>query len=306
MARLSPQLARFLQDAEKFVQSYSKIIGAFPLQTYGTALVFSPIESEIRKTQWKERLPCIKMATSVRGSLLGTQQRSLKGHTDSIKGLVFSPDGKTLASTASDLTVQLWDTTTSEHQQTLGCDDALIDIVAFSPDSKILALGDMDWEIRLWDVADGKHRQMLEAHDGALTIVAFSPDNKILASGSDDGTIQLWDVATGEHQETFEVPNPPARRICFKGQCLCFKGPCLETDRGSPSLTIHSGPSSRSAEEGRVRSLQCVASKWVTKDGKRALWIPHEYRGVMAVHSHTVALGHDSGEIIFLRFSFAD
>ena len=52
----SSQLVGFLEDAEKIVLGYRSIIERAPLQTYGTALVFSPIRSEIRIQHWKERL----------------------------------------------------------------------------------------------------------------------------------------------------------------------------------------------------------------------------------------------------------
>jgi len=47
----SRRLARFLKDAEKFVLSHGSIIKRAPLQTYSSALVFSPTMSEIRNKQ---------------------------------------------------------------------------------------------------------------------------------------------------------------------------------------------------------------------------------------------------------------
>jgi WD40 repeat protein len=45
--------------------------------------------------------------------------RWLRGHTNSIWALAFSPDGKTLASGSADQTVRLWETATGRLKETI-------------------------------------------------------------------------------------------------------------------------------------------------------------------------------------------
>ncbi|MDE0685935.1 MAG: hypothetical protein OXI63_23660, partial [Candidatus Poribacteria bacterium] len=82
----------------------------------------------------------------------------LEGHTNSVHRLVFSPNGKTLASASEDRTIRLWDVATGTHKYTLTGHNAWISSIAFSPDGKILASADSEHRIRLWNAVKGQYR----------------------------------------------------------------------------------------------------------------------------------------------------
>lgn len=124
----------------------------------------------------------------------------LHGHTSYVRGVAFSPDGKTLASGSDDGTIILWDANTFQPiGQPLIGHTYQVSSVAFSPDGQKLASGSFDGTIILWDVLT--HQPIgypLKGHTHVVLTVAFSPDGKTLASGSDDRTVILWDVSTGQ------------------------------------------------------------------------------------------------------------
>ncbi|MEG4487710.1 WD40 domain-containing protein [Microcoleus sp. D2_18a_B4] len=116
----------------------------------------------------------------------------------SVRSVIFSPDGKLLATGDTDGIVRLWEASSCREILTCKGHTNVVESVAFSPDGKILASGSYENTIKLWDVKTGECLKVLQAHTGSVMSVTFNPDGNILASGSFDGAIRLWDIHTGE------------------------------------------------------------------------------------------------------------
>ena len=80
----------------------------------------------------------------------GKELITFKGHTKELNSVVFSPDGKRLATGSLDGNVKLWDVVTGQEVANLKVDQNFVTSVAFSPDGRTLVTGNMDNTVRLW------------------------------------------------------------------------------------------------------------------------------------------------------------
>ncbi|MEH2421976.1 MAG: AAA-like domain-containing protein, partial [Nostoc sp.] len=80
------------------------------------------------------------------------EQNRLEGHSDSVNSVVFSRDGKTLASASHDKTIKLWNLETGKEITTLRGHSDSVNSVVFSRDGKTLASASHDKTIKLWNL----------------------------------------------------------------------------------------------------------------------------------------------------------
>ncbi|MFH0901974.1 MAG: protein kinase [Pseudomonadota bacterium] len=126
----------------------------------------------------------------------GERIKTLHGHDDSVWGLAFSPDSKTLVSAGLDGKILYWDRDQGTSRTMATLSDGVWRI-AFSPDGKRLVSAGFDRILRIWDVSSGVEQLRLEGHRAAVNGAAFSPDGSLIASGSFDKTIRIWDARLG-------------------------------------------------------------------------------------------------------------
>ena len=126
----------------------------------------------------------------------GARRTVLRGHTDTVNAISFSPDGLLLASASKDHDARLWDTRTFRLVKVLHRHYAFVSGVAFSPDGLWVATaGPLKagvWEARANDLA-GSFLFFVRGNEEPITSVALSAVGHELATAARDGSIRVVD-----------------------------------------------------------------------------------------------------------------
>ncbi|KAJ5368806.1 uncharacterized protein N7496_008566 [Penicillium cataractarum] len=137
--------------------------------------------------------------------------------SDEISKIVFSPDGKLLASGSEGGTICIWNVTSFSLEKTIRDHTSQITFLKFSHDSQTFVSLYFDGRLRIWNTITWSVISTIDGHssrrfDPMLRVISVTNDCKLLAFVS--GTIQIWDMARSlmEHQvdePRGEVPCPP-------------------------------------------------------------------------------------------------
>jgi WD40 repeat protein/tRNA A-37 threonylcarbamoyl transferase component Bud32 len=123
-------------------------------------------------------------------------------HRQPVTGVVFSPDGKHVASCAADGAIMVWEFADEHQRIKLEDHSTPIASIAFSPDGMRLASGSADGLVKVWNVAHGagivgdRCLCTMSEHSGAVNAVAYSSDGRTLVSAGDDQSIRIWSSAS--------------------------------------------------------------------------------------------------------------
>ena len=190
-----------------------------------------------RNTQTADlQLPSLPPPNPIlQGPLLGPQ--ILAGHSQPIRSIVLSPDGKLIASGSIDGTIRFWTASSGAPRSQIKLDAKVVDI-AFSPVGGLIASASDDGLIRIWTLATGALAAELKGHAGQVNAIAFSPDGAHLVSGGDDKSVKIWDVATGKIRFSVSDYKEAVKSVAFSpdGKLIASSGitqPTRLMDSGS-------------------------------------------------------------------------
>ncbi len=113
-----------------------------------------------------------------------------------IRALTVSPDGKLVASIASDDVVRVWDAQTGAAKASFNKFNGSPLKATFSPDGSLLAVA-AGIELRVFNISTSSEKFKVTQPDlGAQSGMAFSPDGRLIAAGSSGDVVYVWETAS--------------------------------------------------------------------------------------------------------------
>jgi WD40 repeat protein len=139
----------------------------------------------------------------------------LRGHTDFVQEVAFSPDGKTLVTASNDHTVRLWDVVSrTQRGKPLQHPDG-VNAAVVTPDGSALFTADDKGYLRVWPMSGRGRSTGFEAGFGPLTTLALSPRGGIMATGDSGQYVRLWSLDKGKAGPAIETQSGNIESLAF-------------------------------------------------------------------------------------------
>jgi WD40 repeat protein/serine/threonine protein kinase len=156
-----------------------------------------------------------------------TDSHTALRHSQDVRRVALSPDGRLLASGSWEGSVKLWDLRGgSAPLATFPLGGRAVLGLKFSPDAQQLAVGTSDGRLLLWDFRTQRQPRVLRGHTGSVLALSFSPEGRRLAVGGNDRAVKVHDLTISADPQVDRLPGvwPTAVAVSPDGRFLAVAG----------------------------------------------------------------------------------
>jgi ribosome assembly protein 4 len=116
----------------------------------------------------------------------------MTGHQALVTQVVFSPDGRWIASCSFDKSVKLWNASTGAFVASFRGHVGSVYQIAFSADSRFLVSASKDATVKIWSVRTKQLHSELAGHRDEVYAIDWAPNGQYVASGGKDRVLKIW------------------------------------------------------------------------------------------------------------------
>ncbi|MBL8878319.1 MAG: PKD domain-containing protein [Phycisphaerales bacterium] len=205
-----------------------------------TSVAFSPTDPTVLLTgsidQTAKLWDTTSGATLVTFAPVTQNGTVVSGHSNSVTGVAFAPDGASILTGSDDQTLKLWDISGGVETRTFTGASARIASIAFSNDGLSVAGGATDGTLRIWMVADGALQRTVAPCSSSIRSVQFNADDsEVLVGIGARNSIKLDTSPPSGNDLNIAVPQGLLLTNVPIGQYSLWAQ--VETDRSSPVRT---------------------------------------------------------------------
>ena len=148
-------------------------------------------------------------------------------HSQTVRAVAFSPDGKFIVSGSDDGAIKIWEAEYGTLNRNFRGHQGAVKSIAFSPNGKLMASASADSTVKLWNLSSGREFT-LTGHTLPVHSVAFSLDGTLLASGGEDEAIRLWNVGAADLHCVYRSISGPVNDVAFSPDGKFIAAACDE------------------------------------------------------------------------------
>jgi WD40 repeat protein len=119
------------------------------------------------------------------------------GHSDTVFGVAFSPDGKLLATCAADKFVKVFSVSDGKFVKSFEGHTHHVMGVGWTPDGKKIASCGADNFVKVWDFDKGEKLRDMQGHTKQVTQLFFVGKTPQFLTVSGDSTVRMWNAENG-------------------------------------------------------------------------------------------------------------
>jgi WD40 repeat protein len=194
--------------------------------------------------------------------------RSFQGHTHTVWGMAFSPDGDSLITTSADASVRRFPLADGTAR-ILSRPGSPVYEGDLSPDGSLIGAPLADGRALLLG-PDGAIKHTLRGHRGEVNSLSFAmgKDQPWAISTSDDGTVRLWNTGTGRPEWYTVLMMPELERVLTHRGWENMAGATIKADAPATRWATNARKAGKLGDISSRGTHLCL----LTHEGKLELW----------------------------------